>query len=96
MNKDGLIRKSYFLSRLTLYFLVVFAYIGVWSAAPKYLSVIDDLFTTIVSLTLIYYFNPLMNTKFTNFHRQVAFSAGIVIFIQTSLVTFLKSLIKKI
>ena len=65
---------------------------GVWSAAPKYLEEIDSIFKILISLFIIYYFNPWVKTRFTDFHREVIFKAGMMLFLSSSLVQFLKQM----
>ena len=65
---------------------------GVWGAAPKYLEEIDSIFKITISLFIIYYFHPWTKTRFTDFHREVIFKAGIMLFLSSSLVQFLKQM----
>ena len=65
---------------------------GVWKAAPSYLEEIDSVFKILISLFIIYYFNPFTKTRFTDFHREVIFKAGVMLFLSSSLVQFLKQM----
>tara|TARA_B100001057_G_C22534558_1_gene827107 strand:+ start:180 stop:479 length:300 start_codon:yes stop_codon:yes gene_type:complete len=65
---------------------------GVWKAAPSYLGEIDSIFKILISLFIIYYFNPWSKTRFTDFHREVIFKAGVMLFLSSSLVQFLKQM----
>ena len=58
-------------------FLYVLVFFKLTSYAPKYLSILNTIYRVYLSLLLIFFFNPLTDTKFTNFHKQIAFSAGI-------------------
>ncbi len=80
---------SYTWTKIAVISLYILGVLGIWSEAPAYLQMIDGIFNIIISLTLIYFFNPLRKTKCNDFHRKVVFSAGIAIFIQTSLMQYL-------
>ena len=63
----------------TLYMLV---FLGVWSEAPKYLKIIEHGRAILVSLLLVYFFNPWRKPiRFSEFHRRVVFTAGVFLFI---------------
>lgn len=67
----------------TLYILVFF---GVWSKAPTYLKMIEHGRAILVSLILLYFFNPWRKPiRFSEFHRRVVFTAGVFLFISAIL-----------
>lgn len=72
---------------LIIYILVIF---GVGTQAPQYLQLTEVIFMTLIAIILIYFFNPLTKTICNNFHRQVAFSAGVAILLQLSIFKFLE------
>jgi hypothetical protein len=80
---------TYTWTKVTLISLYIIGLFGLWSEAPAYLRIVDSAFNIIVSLTLIYFFNPFKKTICNDFHRKVVFSAGIAIFLQTSLMQYL-------
>jgi len=88
---DNILKVIFFI----LYILVI---LGVSSSAPQYLSIIENIFMTLVAVILIYFFNPFTKTVCNDFHRHVAFSAGAAILLQLSIFRFLEptELIKKI
>jgi hypothetical protein len=65
-----------------IYILVIF---GFGRKSEQMLEIVDDLFMTLIAFVLIYFFNPLKKTICTDFHRNVAFSAGFAILIQLSI-----------
>tara|TARA_B100001063_G_C16777896_1_gene567354 strand:- start:6446 stop:6745 length:300 start_codon:yes stop_codon:yes gene_type:complete len=79
---------------LTLLFwgIYLISIFGVWKAAPSYLEEIDSVFKILISIFIIYYFNPWSKTRFTDFHREVIFKAGMMLFLSSSLVQFLKQM----
>ncbi len=67
----------------SLYMLIFF---GVWSEAPAYLRMIEHARAVLVSLILIYFFNPWRKSvDFSEFHRRVVFTAGIFLFVSAIL-----------
>ncbi len=88
---------TYTWTKVALISLYIIGLFGLWSEAPAYLRIVDSVFNIIISLTLIYFFNPLKKTVCNDFHRKVVFSAGIAILLQTSLMQYLNpvSIFKK-
>jgi formate hydrogenlyase subunit 4 len=83
-------QKVYYYSQYFVYFLYVAIFLGVWNKAPQYLSIIHYFLQFFVGVVLVYFFNPLFSKRFvfTQFHRNVAFSAGIFILTSMSLNAF--------
>ena len=73
------------------YFLYILAALGLFAAAPEYLSTLDKYTKMYVSLFLIYRFNPLREVKFTSLDKKIGFSAGIFILTTTALNQMLES-----
>ena len=83
----------YYYGKYTLYALYIIAYFGLWNRAPKYLETIDYYLKIVISLVLIYFFNPFFPTQtFERFHRDVAFSAGFFLLATTALTGIKKDL----
>jgi hypothetical protein len=79
--------------KYSLYFLYLISFLGIWSQAPDYINYLDYFIRSIVSIVLIYYFNPFYNLNFTRFHKDIAFDAGVILFLSislTSLVNYIK------
>jgi len=66
--------------------------LGVWSAAPKYLNLIDEIMKILVVVILLLFFNPWKKTICTDFHRQVVFSSAIFLLFTISFKTILQNL----
>lgn len=92
MEKNNILEKTYFYTKTLFWILYIFVFFGVWSAAPEYLSKVQSMLKIVIGVILIYLFNPYAKTKFTNFHRQVVFSSGILLLLSSSLASFLKNL----
>ena len=94
----NLVETAYNVLKIIFFILYILVILGVSTKAPQYLSVIENIFMTLVALILIYFFNPFTKTVCNNFHRQVAFSAGAAILLQLSIFRYLEptKIIKKI
>ena len=82
-------KKIYFTLKITLIALYIFSIFKISNKAPKYLKYIDLIFNFTVGLLLIIIYNPFISTKITSFHKKVAFSAGIAILINNSIIRYL-------
>ena len=98
MNKQSILEKTYFTVKFVFWTLYIIVLLGVWSAAPKYLNIVDDVLKIVVGATLIYFFNPWRKTVCTNFHRKVVFTSAIIILLSSSLKSILQHLpyVKKV
>ena len=84
-----IIEQTYTVLKLGVLILYVIIILGVWKQAPEYLLIIENIFTLVIAFVLLYFFNPFVKTVCNNFHRKVAFSAGIVMVLQISIFQFL-------
>jgi hypothetical protein len=75
--------------KYSLYFLYFISFIGIWSQAPQYINYLDYFIRIIISFVLIFYFNPFYKLKFTQFHKDIAFDAGVILFLSISLTSFI-------
>jgi len=98
MNKQNILEKTYFIVKFVFWTLYIIVLLGVWSAAPKYLNIVDDVLKIVVGATLIYFFNPWRKTVCTNFHRKVVFTSAVIILLSSSLKSILQHLpyVKKV
>ena len=70
----------YYYGKYALYLLYILAYFGLWNKAPIYLNQVDYYLKLLIALLLVLLFNPLHSTgKFTEFHKNIAFSAGFLL-----------------
>ena len=82
-------KKLYFTLKITLILLYVVSIFKISNKAPRYLKYVDLIFNFVVGLLLIIIYNPFTSNKITNFHKKIAFSAGIAILINNSLIRYL-------
>ena len=92
MDKLSILEKTYFITKFVFWILYIFVLLGVWSAAPKYLDIVDDFLKIVVGFTLIYFFNPFTKTVCTNFHRKIVFTSAIILLLSSSLKTLLQNI----
>jgi len=92
MNKQSILEKTYFTVKFVFWTLYIIVLLGVWSAAPKYLNIVDDMLKIVVGATLIYFFNPWTKTVCTNFHRKVVFTSAIALLLSSSLKSILQNI----
>ena len=85
------IENTYTGLKWVVFILYIAVVLGVWKNAPNYLNLVESAFSLLISLALIYLFNPYIEKKTacTDLHRKIAFSAGLAILIQTSLFQYL-------
>lgn len=80
------------------YFFYFVIYFNLWEKAPGYLSDTRYFLQVYVALLLLYFFNPFIKNNFTNFHRRIAFSSGVMLITSMSFEKLLQKVsnIKKI
>lgn len=88
---------TYAWTKIALIILYIIGFLGLWGEAPRYLRILDGVFNVIMGAILVYFFNPFKKTICNNFHRKVAFSAGVAILLQTSLMQYInpETIVKK-
>ena len=57
----------------------------IFDKTHKYLDILNEIYAIFVGIVLIYYFNPYHKEKLNEFHKKIAFSAGILIILTTSI-----------
>ena len=77
------------------YVLVAIAITGVVQLNSAYLETIQTFIKYYVSIFLMARFNPLVKTNFTQFDVKIAWSAGVFLFITTSIFQIIQSVISK-
>lgn len=81
----------------TIYILYIIIFLGLWNKAPEYLSYLDHYMKIIVGITLLYAFEPFSKQKLlTQFHKDVAFSAGFFIIMSTSISGYINNITNKV
>ena len=92
MDKQRILERTYFTIKYIFWTLYIIVLLGVWSAAPKYLNIVDDMLKIVVGITLIYFFNPWTKTVCNNFHRKVVFTSAIALLLSSSVKSILQHL----
>jgi hypothetical protein len=64
--------------------------LSIYTKAPEYLTTLNVLLKIYVSLFLIVRFNPFVKIAFTEFDRQIVFSAGIFLALTTTITQYLQ------
>jgi hypothetical protein len=86
-----IVQKTYFYGKLLFWFLYIITLLGVWDKAPEYLNAVDETFKVVIAFILIYFFNPLVKTECTGFHRKVVFTSAIMLLFSSSLKSILQN-----
>lgn len=73
-----------------IYILYVVVFLGLWSNAPSYLNDLNYYLKIFVGLILVYVYNPIYKMRLDNIHKEISFSAGILLLTSTSLDAFQK------
>jgi len=71
------------------YFILFITFTGVISFSPEYLYIIQLIIRYYIIFILLVRFNPFIKAKFTDFDRKIAFSAGVFLFISSSLFDYI-------
>jgi len=72
----------------SIYVLYVLIYLGLWSGAPTYLEDFNYYMKVFVGIVLLYVFNPFYSMPYKSIHKDIAFTAGLIIITTTSLNAF--------
>lgn len=84
------IKNFYYLLNLSFVLLYVLYYTNFGGKTYKYLDILNEIYAIFVGIVLIYYFNPYNKEKLNEFHKKIAFSAGILIILTTSISALIK------
>ena len=79
------IKNFYYLLNLSFVLLYVLYYARFWDKSYKYLDILNEIYAIFLGIVLVYYFNPYNKEKLNEFHKKIAFSAGILIILTTSI-----------
>ena len=79
------IKNFYYLLNLSFVLLYVLYYTNFWGKSYKYLDILNEVYAIFLGIVLMYYFNPYKKEKLNEFHKKIAFSAGILIILTTSI-----------
>ena len=78
-----------------MYSLYFVEWLGLSKTATTYLTTLDNIIKMYVSLFLIFRFNPLRHTRFTEFDRQVVFTSALYVIATTTINTVIQTFYKK-
>lgn len=90
-----IVRELYNYSVYAWYILYALSFLGLYSKAPEYLTTIDFILRTYVSLFLVLRFNPFTKVKFTEFDRKIIFSAGVFLILSSTITSLFTSKIRQ-
>lgn len=84
------IKNFYYLLNVSFVLLYVLYYARFWDKSYKYLDILNEIYAIFIGIVLVYYFNPYNKEKLNDFHKKIAFSAGCLIILTTSISALIK------
>ena len=54
------------------------------------MDILNEIYAIFIGIVLVYYFNPYNKEKLNDFHKKIAFSAGCLIILTTSISALIK------
>ena len=95
---ENKIQLFYYVLNFLFIVLYILSYFNIINRSPIDLDVLDKAYVIFISLALIYFFNPLYKKQPNEFHKKIAFSAGILLLFTSSLSAIIKKtpIIRKI
>lgn len=81
-----------------IYFLLNFIFVLLYIVSyfntnlRKYLDVLNEIYKVFIALVLLYFFNPWSKKKLNKFNKKIAFSAGLLLLLTTSISVFIKNI----
>jgi hypothetical protein len=88
--------KMFYIVVMMSYLLYGLTFAGLYSKAPRYLYLLKMGIKIYVSLFLMIRFNPYFKTTFTDFDRKIAYTAGIFLFLTTTLTDLIINYIQSV
>tara|TARA_Y100000780_G_C13557099_1_gene367641 strand:- start:496 stop:816 length:321 start_codon:yes stop_codon:yes gene_type:complete len=85
---NNITKNTYRTLTYSIYILYILVFLGLWGGAPQYLNDLNYYLKIFVGTILTYTFNPFYEIKFDNIHKDIAFTAGIILLTSTSLSSF--------
>ena len=85
------IKNFYYLLNLSFVLLYVLYYANFWNKSHKYLDMLNEIYAIFIGIVLLYYFNPYNKKKLNEFHKKIAFSAGCLIILTSSISAIIKN-----
>ena len=81
-----------------IYFLLNFIFIVLYIVSyfntnfRKYLDVLNEIYKVFIAVVLLYFFNPWSKKQLNKFNKKIAFSAGLLLLLTTSISVFIKNI----
>ena len=73
-----------------IYSLYLLMYLGLWRSAPIYLDDLNYYLKIFIGAVLVFTFNPFVHIRSGYVHRNISFSAGLLLLASTTLSSFQK------
>lgn len=80
----------YFLLNFIFVFLYILSYFN--TNLLNYLDVLNEIYKVFIAFVLIYFFNPWSKKNLNLFNKKIAFSAGLLLLLTTSISVFIKNI----
>lgn len=90
INSIEFTENIYIFITYSFYILYVLVYLGVWNSAPYYLDDLNYYMKIFVGTVLTITFNPFIRFRPSYIHRNISFSAGLLLLTSTTLGGFQK------
>ena len=70
----------------------IMSYFGILDDSWNHLDNLDQVYKLFLAIALVFFFNPMYKNKLNNFHRKIAFSAGILLLFTSSISATIKNI----
>jgi glucan phosphoethanolaminetransferase (alkaline phosphatase superfamily) len=88
INNTEFTKNVYMFLSYAAYILYVVIYLGAWNKAPQYLDDINYYLKVFIGIVLVVTFNPIVRFRPSSIHRNISFSAGLLLLTSTTFSTF--------
>ena len=88
--KEPLINYIYYILNFIFVILYILSFLG--QEDKDYTDMLNQCYKIFIALVLIYFFNPWSKEKLNDFNKKIAFSAGLLLLLTTSISVFIKNI----
>tara|TARA_B110000483_G_scaffold9495_1_gene11275 strand:+ start:1022 stop:1339 length:318 start_codon:yes stop_codon:yes gene_type:complete len=88
----GTISNTYYGLNILFITLYVLSFIDYDDSSYYHLELLNEFYKIFIGFVLFYFFNPLYEKKINNIHKSIAFSAGLLLLITSSLSVIIKNI----
>lgn len=88
INNIDFLRHIYYFITYSIYILYFVIYFRLWNTAPQYLDDLNYYLKIFVGIVLVITFNPFIRFRPSSIHRNISFSAGLLLLTSTTLSAF--------